>query len=108
MPHQCLVMEENGLATMLDAERLAGVAPEVNFRECVTCMALPSVNKAAHSGLETQSRHHQKSKTGVSVVLFALGKGIHDVHSTKFTSGATPTDLLMPVRRPVAVPHMQR
>ena len=45
---------------MLAAKRSAGVAPEVNFRECV--------NKTAHSGLETQRRHHQKSKTGVSVV----------------------------------------
>ena len=26
-----------------------------------------SVNKAAHSDFETQRRHHQKSKTGVSV-----------------------------------------
>ena len=24
-------------------------------------------NKAAHSGFETQKRHHQKSKTGVSL-----------------------------------------
>ena len=30
-------------------------------------MPLPSVNKAAHSGFETQRRHHRKSKTGVSV-----------------------------------------
>ena len=30
-------------------------------------MLLPSVNKAAHSGFEIQRRHHQKSKTGVSV-----------------------------------------
>ena len=41
----------------------AGAAPEVNFRECIS----PSANKAAHSGFETQRRHHQKSKTGVSV-----------------------------------------
>ena len=26
-----------------------------------------SVNKTAHSGIETQRRRHQKSKTGVSV-----------------------------------------
>ena len=30
-------------------------------------MPLPSVNKAAHSGFETQRRHHQKSETRVSV-----------------------------------------
>ena len=32
-----------------------------------TCMPRPSVNNAAHSGFETQRRHHQKSETGVSV-----------------------------------------
>ena len=36
-------------------------------RECVTCMLLLSTNKAVHSGFETQRRHHQKFKTGVSV-----------------------------------------
>ena len=41
---------------MLVAKRSAGIAPEV-----------PSVNQAAHSGFETQRRHHQKSKTWVSV-----------------------------------------
>ena len=48
-------------------KRLAGVAPEVNIRECVTHTPLPSANKAAHSGFETQRRHHQNTKTGVSV-----------------------------------------
>ena len=52
---------------MLATERLADVAPEVNFRDCVTRMPLPSSNKAAYSGFETQRRRHQKSKTGVSV-----------------------------------------
>ena len=52
---------------MLAAKRSAGVAPEVNLWVCVTHMPPPSVNKAAHSGFETQRRHHQKSKTGVSV-----------------------------------------
>ena len=46
-----MYMEENCLAV----KRLAGVAPEVNCRD-----------KAAHSGFETK-RHHQQSKTGVSV-----------------------------------------
>ena len=41
-----------------------GVAPEVNLREHVTCTPLPSANKAAYSGFETQRRRHQKSKTG--------------------------------------------
>ena len=52
---------------MLAAKRLAGVAPEVNLREYVTHMPLPSSNKAAHSCFETQRRRHQKSKTWVSV-----------------------------------------
>ena len=30
-------------------------------------MPPPRANKAAHSGFETQRRHHQKSRTGVSV-----------------------------------------
>ena len=45
------------------ANRLAGITPEVNLRKCVTCISLPSANKAAHSGFETHRRHHQKSKT---------------------------------------------
>ena len=60
-------MEENGPAVMLATKRLAGVTPKVNLRECVTYSPPLSVNKAAHSGFETQSRHHQKSKTGASV-----------------------------------------
>ena len=60
-------MEQIGLTAMLATKSLAGVTPEVNVRECVTCMPLPSANKAAHSIFETQRRHHQKSKTGVSV-----------------------------------------
>ena len=54
---------------MLVAKRSAGVAPEVNLRECVTYKPLPSVNKDAHSDFETQRRHHQKSKTGVTLVI---------------------------------------
>ena len=46
-----------------------GVAPQVNLRECssISHMSPQSLNKAAHSGFETQRRHHQKSKTGASV-----------------------------------------
>ena len=58
---------------MLAGKSSAGVTPEVNVREHVTHMPLPSSNKAAHSGFGTQ-RHHQKSKTGVSV---APQKGTH-------------------------------
>ena len=60
-------MKDNGLAAMLVANRSAGVTPEVNLRECVTCMPQPSTNKAAQSGFAIQMRHYQKSKTGVSV-----------------------------------------
>ena len=56
-------VEENGSTAMLATNRLAGVAPEVNFREHVTHTPLSNANKAAHSGFETQ-----KSKIGVSVV----------------------------------------
>ena len=44
-----------------------GVAPQANLTERISHMPLPSANKAAHSGFETQRKHHQKSKTGVSV-----------------------------------------
>ena len=61
------VCGRDSLAAMLATKRLAGVTPEVNLRECVIHTPLPSANKAAHPGFETQRRHHQKSKTGVSV-----------------------------------------
>ena len=61
-------VEEIDLAAMLATKRLAGVRPEVNLKEHVTCTPLPKMNKAAHSGFETQ-RCHQSSKTGVSVAL---------------------------------------
>ena len=60
-------VEENGLAAMLATKRSAGVAPEVNLRKCIRHIPLPSVNKAADPGFETQRRCRQKSKTGVSV-----------------------------------------
>ena len=55
------------LAAMLDIYTSRGVAPEVNIRECISCMPPQSSNKAAHSGFETQRRRHQKSKTGHKV-----------------------------------------
>ena len=42
---------------LLATKRSAGVAPKMNLRKC-----LPSVDKAAHSGFETQ-----KSKIGATV-----------------------------------------
>ena len=53
-------------ATMLGTKRSAGVTQEVNLRN-----PLHTGDKACKRGnypdFETQSRHHQKSKTGVSV-----------------------------------------
>ena len=48
------VRGRDGSAAMLAAKRSAGVTPEVNLREHVTCMPLPSVNKAAHFGFEAR------------------------------------------------------
>ena len=64
----CRYVEENGLTAMLTDKRPAGVAPEVTFMECVSCMPPPSMNKTAHSDFETKRACHHKSKTGVSVV----------------------------------------
>ena len=47
--------------------RKVGATQEVNLREHKAHTPPPSVSKAAHSGFETQRRHHQKSKGGVSV-----------------------------------------
>ena len=52
---------------MLAIYTVKGVTPEVNLRECISHVPPPSVNKAAHSGIETQRRPHQKSETGISV-----------------------------------------
>ena len=60
-------VDEIGSAAILATKRSAGVTPEVNLREHVTCMPLPSKDKAANSGFETQRKCHQKSKTRVSV-----------------------------------------
>ena len=50
--------EENSSAAMLATKRSAGVVPEMNLREGVTCFPLPSRNKAA------LRRCHQKSEKG--------------------------------------------
>ena len=50
---------------MLAIKRSAGIAPDVNLWEYVTCMPAPKVIKAAHFGFEAQ-RCHLKFKTGVS------------------------------------------
>ena len=56
-------VEEIGSAAILATKRLAGVTPEVNLRKLLTCTPLSGMNEAAHSGFETQRKHHQKSKT---------------------------------------------
>ena len=63
----CSYVEQIGSTAMPVTKRLVGVAPEVNLMGHATCPPLPGMNKAAHSGFETQKRCHQKSKTGVSV-----------------------------------------
>ena len=73
---------------MLAGKSSAGVTPEVNVREHVTHMPLPSSNKAAHSGFRTQ-RCHQKSKTGVSV---APQKGL--ISSKNFIKKKSCTEML--------------
>ena len=64
----CRYVEEIDSAAMLATKRSAGVTPEVNLREHLTHTPLPRVNKAVHSGFETQRRRHQMPKTGVSVL----------------------------------------
>ena len=59
-------VEEVGSVAMLATKRLAGVAPEVKLGEYTSRTLTPSMNKAEHSSFETQMRHHQKSKTGIS------------------------------------------
>ena len=88
----------DGSAAMLAAKRLVGVAPEVNLMEYVPHMLLPIVNKADHSGFETQRRHHQKTKTGVSV---APQKG--PTSSKKFKKQeCIPVGCIPPVSRGVS------
>ena len=79
-------IEENGSVAMLAAKRLAGVAPEVNLGECVTRTPLPTINKAAHSGFETERTRHQKSKAGVTV---APQKGLMSSRISFFTKSCT-------------------
>ena len=67
MPAHRYVEENSSLAAMLAAKRSAGVALEVNLRECVTCIPPLSTNKAALSGFEIRGRHQQKSKSEVTV-----------------------------------------
>ena len=57
-------VDENGSGATKATKRSAGVAPEVNIRECITSlMPLPNANNSPHACFETQRRHHHKSKT---------------------------------------------
>ena len=60
-----MLIKKPSSATMLGTKRSAGVTPEVNLRN-----PLHTGDKACkrgnHPDFETQSRHHQKSITGVS------------------------------------------
>ena len=47
------------LAAMLVIYTSRGVAPEVNLRECISCMPPQSWNKAAHSGFESKTQEVQ-------------------------------------------------
>ena len=60
-------VEDIDSASMLATKRLTGVAPEVNLKEFVTCMPMPSTNKASHSVFKPRGVVTKKSKTRVSV-----------------------------------------
>ena len=66
--HQCLYMYEDQkrFGAMLDIQRSAGVTPEVNMRSPLHA-GEQVLKSMIHPGFETQGRHHQKSKTGVSL-----------------------------------------
>ena len=64
---------------MLTAIQSAGVAPEVNLSNSLHA-GDKAPKRGIHPGFETQGRHCQKSKTGVSV---APRKGIMSSKKTK-------------------------
>ena len=73
-------MDQKGLAAMLTTQS-AGVAPKMNLR---ITTGEKACKQGIHPGFETQSRHHQKSKTGVSL---APQKGL--VSSKKLKKGTS-------------------
>ena len=52
------------MAAMLATKRLTGVAPEVNHRECITCMPLPSANKVPTLALKPRGDITRSPKQG--------------------------------------------
>ena len=88
-------------AAMLATKRSAGIIPEVNLRNPLHA-GNEACRQGIHRGVETQGRHHQKSKTGVSVVvqkqLQILVKKIENVslyvcHSTARRKGMDSDDI---------------
>ena len=67
----CKYVGEIFLAAMLASKRSAGVTPEVNVKEYVARMPLPSMTKAAHSGFETQ---RNRGISGYAERIYALQK----------------------------------
>ena len=61
-----MLLHKYGSAAMVATKRSTGVSPEVNVKECTSCMLLPSANKAAHSGFETQRRPPEVQNRGIS------------------------------------------
>ena len=49
--HAHKYVEENSPVGMLASKKSGGVAPEMNFRERVTCTPLPSANKAVQNNV---------------------------------------------------------
>ena len=60
------IVSSHHLYLTLHIKRSAGVAPEVNLGNPL-CTGEEACKRGIHPGFETQSRHQQKSKTGVSV-----------------------------------------
>ena len=73
-----LPLLKHACGAMLAAKSLAIVTPEANLRECISCMSLPSANKAAHSGFETSPEVQNRGISGptkrTSVLHFLLKK----------------------------------
>ena len=57
---------------MLAAKRSAGVAPEVNLMNQLHA-GNEAYKQGIQPGFETQGRHHEKSKTGISVAPRSVG-----------------------------------
>ena len=63
----CWCVEEIGSAAMLATKRLAGVAPEVNLRQCLTCLHQVQIRLSTLALKPGGDITSPKSKTWVSV-----------------------------------------